>query len=140
MLGKEPKVAIVTGTSVSRLFLVLVLDIPDENHQEERFPSFVLSQTLTRQSGLGTAIARGLLEEGWIVAGFDIQESSQHELGKEYGDSFAYYNADVSDYDSQAVAFSKVFEKHGRLDALCASAGIIDRSSIYISSHRGKTE
>jgi NADP-dependent 3-hydroxy acid dehydrogenase YdfG len=33
--------------------------------------------------------------------------------------------------------FQKVFNTYGRIDALCANAGIVDRSSIFIFEHRG---
>jgi NAD(P)-dependent dehydrogenase (short-subunit alcohol dehydrogenase family) len=38
---------------------------------------------------------------------------------------------------SQASMFQAVYEKYGRLDALCANAGIVDKSSIFIFEHRG---
>ena len=80
------------------------------------------------------------MKQGWTVAGFDITKALSQELENEFKDHFAFFDCDVADYDSQAAAFSKVWEKYGRIDALCANAGIIDRSSIYILGHRGKTE
>ena len=100
----------------------------------------LLKPTDHSKSGLGNALARGLIELGWTVAGFDIARAPSQALEDEFGDKFAFFHADVADYNSQAAAFSKVWEKYGRIDGLCANAGIIDRSSIYIFSHRGKTE
>lgn len=41
----------------------------------------------------------------------------------------------AADYDSQAEMFQKVWEKWGRINALCANVGIVDRNSIYIFGH-----
>ncbi|KAF2823572.1 NAD(P)-binding protein [Ophiobolus disseminans] len=86
-------------------------------------------------SGIGQGIARKLVESGWIVAVADVKENK--EFAEELGDAATYYKCDVADYDSQAETFQKVFDKHGRIDALCANAGIVDkRFSIYIFEHR----
>jgi NAD(P)-dependent dehydrogenase (short-subunit alcohol dehydrogenase family) len=58
-------------------------------------------------------------------------------LSKELGDKAAFFQCNVADYDSQAKMFQGAWEKFGRIDALCANAGIVDRSSIYILGHRG---
>ncbi len=42
----------------------------------------------------------------------------------------------MASYDSQAKAFAAVWEKWGRIDALLANAGIVDRSSVFILKHR----
>ncbi|RMD42858.1 hypothetical protein DV735_g2272, partial [Chaetothyriales sp. CBS 134920] len=92
-------------------------------------------------SGIGLQLAKSLLlhKPQYMVAGFDIKESDDiKELAAD--PNFAFFHCDVASYDSQASAFSSVFKKWGRIDALCANAGINDRSSIYILSHRGKTE
>ncbi|KAF5519076.1 15-hydroxyprostaglandin dehydrogenase [Colletotrichum aenigma] len=44
---------------------------------------------------------------------------------------------DVSSYDEQAKTFQEVWNRHGRIDALLANAGVPDRGSIYILNHRG---
>lgn len=46
----------------------------------------------------------------------------------------------MADYNDQARAFTEVWNKWGRLDALLLNAGIVDKSSIYILKHRGKKE
>ncbi|KAH6898207.1 15-hydroxyprostaglandin dehydrogenase [Thelonectria olida] len=51
-------------------------------------------------------------------------------------ESFHFHNCDVSAYDSQARCFQEVWDKYGRLDALCANAGIVNKSSVYILDHR----
>jgi hypothetical protein len=94
------------------------------------------------QSGIGAELTRKLLSEGWKVAAFDIpaQRALAQKLADELGENFTFLQCDISRYDEQAHAFSAVFQKWGRLDALCANAGIIDRSSIYILKWRHKTE
>jgi len=89
-------------------------------------------------SGMGEALSRHLISKGWLVAMSDIQP--KEELVKEFGDKAAYFKTNVADYDSQAQTFQAVWDKWGRIDALCANAGIVDKSSIYIFDHRGKDE
>lgn len=68
----------------------------------------------------------------------DIQENAS--LSTALGSKARFYNTDVASYDSQAQLFSHVFKDFGQIDALCANAGITDRSSIYILNHRGSDE
>lgn len=84
---------------------------------------------------MGLAISRELVSRGWKVALADI--SPNKDLSAELGDSAAFFYTDVASYSSQALTFQAVFDKWGRIDALCANAGIVDRSSIYIFEHRG---
>ncbi|KAF2095511.1 15-hydroxyprostaglandin dehydrogenase [Rhizodiscina lignyota] len=85
-------------------------------------------------SGMGEALSRHLVSKGWKVGMADIQ--ANEKLSKELGDSAAFFQTNVADYDSQAKTFQAVFDKWGRIDALCANAGIVDKSSIYILGHR----
>jgi NADP-dependent 3-hydroxy acid dehydrogenase YdfG len=55
----------------------------------------------------------------------DINENI--ELSKELGENATFFKTDVSDYDSQARTFQSTWDKWGRIDALCANAGIVDR-------------
>jgi NAD(P)-dependent dehydrogenase (short-subunit alcohol dehydrogenase family) len=87
-------------------------------------------------SGMGTALATRLIEKGWRVALFDINQEAGTEIASRLGANAAFFKADVSSYASQAAAFSAVFSKWGRIDALLANAGIVDRSSIFILRHR----
>ena len=87
---------------------------------------------------MGKVIAQELVRFGWTVAMFDIQENK--ELAEALGSKARFYNANVADYDSQAKAFDQVFKDFGRLDALCANAGITDRCSPYILDHRNSDE
>ena len=87
---------------------------------------------------MGTAISRELVKQGWLVAMADINENKQ--LLDELGSNARFYNTNVADYNSQAKTFDQVFKDFGRLDALCANAGIVDRQSWYILGHRDSDE
>lgn len=52
------------------------------------------------------------------------------------GDRARFFRADVSDYKSQASLFSEVFKLWGRIDALCANAGVVDQTSAYLLRER----
>ena len=87
---------------------------------------------------MGKAISRELIKQGWAVAMADINENPA--LLQELGPKAEYYNCNVADYMSQTKTFEQVFQKHGRLDALCANAGIVDRGSLFILDKRGSDE
>ncbi|KAK1814054.1 hypothetical protein LTR12_011572 [Friedmanniomyces endolithicus] len=89
-------------------------------------------------SGIGEALTRELINRGWFVAMADLRESKA--LTEEFGSKAKFYETDVASYDAQAKTFAAVFHSHGRIDALCANAGIGDRGSIYILNHRNKDE
>ncbi|KAF2837877.1 15-hydroxyprostaglandin dehydrogenase [Patellaria atrata CBS 101060] len=89
-------------------------------------------------SGMGLALSRDLVNRGWKVAMADINPNV--ELSKELGDKAEFFKCNVADYDSQAEMFQKAWDKFGRIDALCANAGIVDRSSVYILDHRGSNK
>lgn len=86
-------------------------------------------------SGMGMALARDLIKRGWKVAIADINENKT--FAEELADGASFHKCNVADYDSQADMFQNVWNKYGRIDALCANAGIVDRSSIFIFDHRG---
>ncbi|KAH9827356.1 15-hydroxyprostaglandin dehydrogenase [NAD(+)] [Teratosphaeria destructans] len=88
-------------------------------------------------SGMGEALTRDLVSRGWWVAMADIQENQT--LALDMGPRARFYHTDVSSYESQAATFQAVFNQRGRLDALCANAGICDKSSLYIFDHRTST-
>lgn len=76
-------------------------------------------------SGIGTAIVQDLIKRGWKVAIADIKENK--ELVEELGEVVSYHHCDVADYYSQAIVFQQVWDMYGRIDALCANAGIVDQ-------------
>lgn len=86
---------------------------------------------------MGAALATHLVSQKWLVACCDLQRGPGEALVATLGPNSAFFEMNVADYDSQARAFEAVFQKWGRIDALLASAGIADQSSIYIFDHRG---
>lgn len=91
-------------------------------------------------SGMGTELAGDLIKQGWNVGCIDVNESTGQKLAAELGERAFFVKCDVAKYDDQATAFSEVWNKWGRLDAVLMNAGIVDRSSIYILNHRGSKE
>ncbi|KIW78572.1 hypothetical protein Z517_08410 [Fonsecaea pedrosoi CBS 271.37] len=90
-------------------------------------------------SGIGAVLTTYLLQDGWTVVGVDVADSCDPKIAEEFGKSFSYRTCDVSNYDALAETFAQVFAQFGQINAFCSNAGIIDRSSVYIYSHRGKT-
>ena len=74
---------------------------------------------------MGEALARDLVQHGWNVMMADIQPNAA--LSLELGENADFSTTNVADYDSQAVTFQKTWDKWGRIDALCANAGIVDK-------------
>ncbi|KIW91782.1 uncharacterized protein Z519_07752 [Cladophialophora bantiana CBS 173.52] len=72
----------------------------------------------------------------WRVAALDIasQSALAQKLADELGQNFMFCQCDISHCHEQASAFSAAFRKWGRIDALCADAGIIDRTPFTFSS------
>ena len=87
---------------------------------------------------MGEALTRELIHRGWFVAMADLHESTC--LTHEFGPRAKFYHCNVASYESQATVFDDVFKSRGRIDALCANAGIGDRGSVYILNHRDKDE
>ncbi|KAE8146587.1 hypothetical protein BDV25DRAFT_162163 [Aspergillus avenaceus] len=87
-------------------------------------------------SGIGIDIAKDLYHRGWKVACIGRRAQPGHALVKELGANSQFFQADVGNYQSQAAAFRRVFQLWGRIDALCANAGVVDQSSIYNFTRR----
>lgn len=83
---------------------------------------------------MGEALAEDLVKKGWQVAMADIQQNA--ELASKLGESASFHQCDVADYDSQAKAFEEVWAKYGRLDALCANAGIVDKRCVIMAARQ----
>lgn len=85
---------------------------------------------------MGEGLSRDLISKGWAVACVDVQEQAGKALVAELGPNAYFIKCDIADYDDQARMYAEVWQKWGRIDALLANAGIVDRSSIYILDHR----
>ncbi|KAF9885347.1 hypothetical protein FE257_012964 [Aspergillus nanangensis] len=88
-------------------------------------------------SGIGIDIAKDLYSRGWKVACVGRREQAGRDLVNGLGENARFFQADVSSYKSQAAVFLQVWRLWGRIDALCANAGIVDQSSIYLLDRRG---
>ncbi|EGY15397.1 uncharacterized protein VDAG_06251 [Verticillium dahliae VdLs.17] len=89
---------------------------------------------LYEPSGMGEALSRDLASKGWHVAMADLKTNDT--LSLELGRNASFHKTDVADYESQAKTFQEVRNEHGRIDALLANAGIVDKESLYIFDHR----
>src|SRR5690349_12208446 len=89
---------------------------------------------------MGTELAKDMIKQGYSVGCLDINEEAGQKVAAELGEQAYFVKCNVADYDEQAAAFSKVFERFGRLDALLLNAGIVDRSSVYILEHKDSKE
>lgn len=74
---------------------------------------------------MGMGIVERLVKKGWKVAIADVNPNAK--FAEELGDAASFHKCDVADYDSQASMFQQVWDKYGRIDALCANAGIVDK-------------
>lgn len=82
---------------------------------------------------MGIDLVKDLCAKGWKVACVGRRQEAGEALMKSLNTNNArFFSADVSSYDEQAHVFSEVYKLWGRIDALCANAGIVDTSSIYI--------
>ncbi len=75
--------------------------------------------------GIGRAAAEALLADGLLVIGLDVNavglEGAQQEL--KAGDRFEVLQADLTDPEQVASAFTEVESRHGGLDVLVNNAG-----------------
>ncbi|KAL4771226.1 hypothetical protein BDW60DRAFT_208191 [Aspergillus nidulans var. acristatus] len=91
-------------------------------------------------SGIGADLARDLAARGWKIACIGRhREPGQALLQSIPGDNARFFPADVSKYDEYANVFRQVRKLWGRIDALCANAGIVDTSSVYIYDWKNKS-
>lgn len=85
------------------------------------------------QSGIGIDLVKDLCAKGWKVACIGRRYEPGEALLKELPQGKAlFFAADVSKYEEYASVFNKVHQIWGRIDALCANAGVVDPSSVYI--------
>lgn len=88
---------------------------------------------------MGVKIVQSLCAQGWKVACLDLQQEAGDALIESLGHENAIFiPTNLAKYEDQAHAFRETFRRWGRIDALCANAGIVDRSSVYIYNWRGK--
>jgi NAD(P)-dependent dehydrogenase (short-subunit alcohol dehydrogenase family) len=80
-------------------------------------------------NGIGRAIARRLLDDGWSVAAFDLPKSG---LARSFAKSphVALIEGDVADAAAVERAVAKAVTAFGRLDGVVSNAGIMKRKPV----------
>lgn len=82
-------------------------------------------------AGIGYALTEHLLKKGYRVAIIDIDGARVSAAQKTLGDDVLGLQCDVSNWESSATAFKKVFEWAGRIDFFAANAGVAEKESLY---------
>ncbi|KAF2787167.1 NAD(P)-binding protein [Melanomma pulvis-pyrius CBS 109.77] len=86
-------------------------------------------------SGIGLALTKHLLDQGWKVVIADINEEAGKALEKELGSSSSFVRADVTIYSDQIAMFKHAFSwGENRLDFFAANAGVDDRQDMHMSA------
>ena len=87
---------------------------------------------------MGLAVAKALAKRGgWHIHLLDLNAERGEQAAKDVPNS-TFHKTNVTDYDSLAGIFQKVFDTEGRLDFVFANAGIVERFSFYESHPEGK--
>ncbi len=82
--------------------------------------------------GIGKAIARRLVADGYFVLLVDVDKSSGDKTVKEIGgDKAVFYLTDISDEKQVIALFNSIQETFGRIDVLVNNAGIIRDNMIW---------
>ncbi|KAJ5775875.1 uncharacterized protein N7511_000886 [Penicillium nucicola] len=90
-------------------------------------------------SGMGIDLVKDLCAKGWRVACVGRRRKAGEALLKDLPQERArFYPADVSNYAQLAEVFRTVYQLWGHIDAVCANAGIVDTSSVYIYDSKKK--
>ena len=79
-------------------------------------------------SGIGRGTTQRLLDEGWTVVALDVSETGLASLRRDfaaYGARLDTLVADVKTEASLAAAFERIAARHGKLNGLVASAGLL---------------
>lgn len=80
-------------------------------------------------SGIGLAVARGLVEGGWEVTICGRRKTLVEQLCSEHG--FSGEVCDVTDSDAVADLFASIRQRHGRLDLVFNNAGRFAPAAVF---------
>jgi 3-oxoacyl-[acyl-carrier protein] reductase len=83
-------------------------------------------------SGLGQAVARGLVREGARVVLGDIDKAGLERTAEELGDTARWHRADVARRDDVAALFRVCDEAFGPVEILVTCAGIISSAPLAV--------
>ncbi|HJN63718.1 MAG: beta-ketoacyl-ACP reductase [Parcubacteria group bacterium] len=81
--------------------------------------------------GIGKAISRRLISEGYFTILVDIDKENGLKLESENFDKSKYYNCDISNENSVSDFFEFIKSNYGTLDVLVNNAGIIKDNMIW---------
>lgn len=84
-------------------------------------------------SGIGRGTAKRLLDEGWTVVAQDVSEKTLAAAKKDmasYGARFETQVCDVTSAESVEAAYRDIAKRHGKLNGLVCSAGLLRIGSL----------
>jgi NAD(P)-dependent dehydrogenase (short-subunit alcohol dehydrogenase family) len=84
-------------------------------------------------SGIGRGTAKRLLDEGWTVIAQDVSATSLAALKKDfasYGARLETQSCDVTSAESVEAAYRDIAKRHGKLNGLVCSAGLLRIGSL----------
>jgi NAD(P)-dependent dehydrogenase (short-subunit alcohol dehydrogenase family) len=95
-------------------------------------PPLILNLTFPKPggaSGIGFAIVRFFAQHSTKIAILDISLTSPSSilssLKTEFpSTTFIFKKCDISNWDEQAAVFEEVYKEYGRIDVVCANAGV----------------
>lgn len=90
------------------------------DHKEKK----VVITGVTR--GLGKALLKEFVHQGWTVAGCETSASAIRDLEKEYGNEHVFSTVDVTDNDAVKTWANDVVSKIGSPNILINNAGVIN--------------
>ncbi|KAH9823608.1 15-hydroxyprostaglandin dehydrogenase [Teratosphaeria destructans] len=91
-------------------------------------------------SGMGIDLAKHLHQKGWKVAVVGRNAAAGQSVVDQIADPehTRFFQCHLDSYASQAEMYKAVWSIWGRLDLVCANAGIVDKGSLYQFAWRGK--
>ncbi len=84
-------------------------------------------------SGIGRGTAKRLLDDGWSVIAQDVSEKSLAAMKRDfasYGARLETQLCDVASEESVVAAYREIGKKHGKLNGLVCSAGLLRIGSL----------
>jgi NAD(P)-dependent dehydrogenase (short-subunit alcohol dehydrogenase family) len=81
--------------------------------------------------GIGYAIAKRLIEDGWFVVAVDVDSQQGEVIQSLLSPQLEFYHADISRSEDVGYLFTNVIGNYGRVDAVVNNAGIIRDNMIW---------